>query len=232
MKILKYVLLFIVVLAMVGCATDDVAGPGQSPSEKWPEEEGYIVEIGEHSVLIVEHVDPIDFGKPWNELMEGEVNPGNAIWLKTEKAAEFEVGQKVRYSVDGPVMESYPMQGTAKEIIVLNEGKVDVGNAAFREVATTVTAGAYMITGEARVYEATMQYAVWNGEAYILEDFVTVSDGAPEWVDFTLEIQIPEEQWPAEGKLSVELFEYSAEDGQRINVIRVPLERFSAEISG
>ena len=44
---------------------------------------------------------------------------GRAIWLETSDISELEVGQKIRYWVDGPVAESFPEQGAAERIEVI-----------------------------------------------------------------------------------------------------------------
>jgi hypothetical protein len=69
-------------------------------------------------------------------------------------------------------------------------------------------------------------YAVSDGHNYLLEKNHNLNEGAPAWSAFTLDIQIAKEKLPVNGTLSVELFEYSAKDGSRINILTFPLESF------
>lgn len=101
-------------------------------------------------------------------------------------------------------------------------------NNAFRKVKATGSDGVYTVTGEARVFEATMNYAVSDGHSYLMEDFHTLSLGAPSWAAFTLNIVVEEEDLPLNGTLTIELFEYSANDGSRINEVIVPLQSFGS----
>lgn len=99
-------------------------------------------------------------------------------------------------------------------------------NVAFRNVVAAGRNGDYTIKGQARVFEATMSYAVSDGHSYLLEGFHTLNEGAPAWSAFTLDIEVPQEQLPVNGTLTIEIFEYSAKDGSRINTVIVPLESF------
>jgi len=99
-------------------------------------------------------------------------------------------------------------------------------NTAFRNIKISGSDGVYKVTGEARVFEAVMQYAVSDGHSYLLEKSHTLQKGAPAWSAFTLNISIPKEKLPVNGTLTIELFEYSAKDGSPVNVLIKPLESF------
>ncbi|TLS49241.1 hypothetical protein FE782_26810 [Paenibacillus antri] len=103
----------------------------------------------------------------------------------------------------------------------------ETGNNAFRNVVVSGSAGSYTIRGEARVFEATMQYAVSDGHRYLFEKTVQVNEGAPAWSAFELKVDVPASQLPVNGTLMLELFEYSAKDGAKVNIWAVPLEGFS-----
>ncbi len=185
-------------------------------------QEGFIFEIKENQVLILDNVKAEDFDKSWNDIF-GKYE-GNAIWLKTEEALSFQVGQKVQYWIDGGIAKSYPAQGKAHKIEVIAERPLE--NAAFRNLAATGSKGHYVVTGEARVFEAVMSYAVSDGHDYLVEEFHLLDEGAPEWSPFTLDIYIPEEQLPVNGTLMVEVFEHSAKDGSVVNLLSLVLESF------
>lgn len=99
-------------------------------------------------------------------------------------------------------------------------------NQAFRNISVVGTQGSYVVTGEARIFEATVQYDVEDGHFVYLEGFVTASEGAPGWGTFTIDISIPEEDLPNNATLMLILFEESAKDGSRINELPVVLEVF------
>lgn len=104
-------------------------------------------------------------------------------------------------------------------------------NNAFRNIQATGSNGHYTVTGEARVFEAVMNYVVSAGSNELVESNYMLNEGAPAWSAFSLNIIIPANQLPLSGTLKIELFEYSAKDGSRINVIPVALETFVPEIS-
>jgi hypothetical protein len=121
--------------------------------------------------------------------------------------------------------------------IVINQGdliaekKVTVDNEfennAFRQIKVVGENGEYIITGEARVYEAVFHYAVTEGHFYYIEEWMTVDEGGPSWSPFTIEISIAEDDLPVNGTVSLELFEESAKDSSRVNRLNVPLETFN-----
>lgn len=109
--------------------------------------------------------------------------------------------------------------------IASGDGK-PVENSAFRGVKVIGSNGNYTVTGEARVFEAVMNYNITDGQKVLLQKSYNLKEGAPTWSTFTLNIYIPQDELPVGGTLSIELFEYSAKDGSVINQLRVPLERF------
>lgn len=104
-------------------------------------------------------------------------------------------------------------------------------NNAFRHIQTTGSNGHYTVSGEARVFEAVMNYAVSVGNNNLAEGNYMLNEGAPTWSLFSLNIDIPVNQLPVSGTLKIELFEYSAKDGSKINVIPVVLETFVSDVN-
>lgn len=104
------ILSMIIIIGLTGCASNNESSPAA---------EGYIFQMSGDRVLILEHVTEGDLGKTWNEIFENY--QGRAIWLQTSDVTELAVGQKVRYWVDGPVAESFPEQGTAERIEVIQD---------------------------------------------------------------------------------------------------------------
>lgn len=111
--------------------------------------------------------------------------------------------------------------------VEITYGEQSIQNQAFRNIKVSGSQGNYTVTGEARVFEATIQYEVEDGHFILLEGFETASESAPGWGTFTININIPEENLPINGMLRLFLFEESAEDGSRLNELPIPLELFS-----
>ena len=74
--------------------------------------------------------------------------------------------------------------------VEISHDRQGIQNQAFRKIEVSGTKGHYTITGEARVFEATIQYEVEDGHVIYVKGFETASSGAPEWGTFTIEIDI------------------------------------------
>lgn len=99
----------------------------------------------------------------------------------------------------------------------------EFSNERFRKVAVDKLEGdKFRIQGEARVFEATLNWSVEDGHYVYNEGFTTATMGAPEWgkFDFTFEIKKSEEI----AVLNLVLFEVSAEDGSHNYTLLVPLK--------
>ena len=101
-----------------------------------------------------------------------------------------------------------------------NEGKEQqYQNNAFMEVMIK-EGEAIVITGKARVFEGSFQYAVVsNGE--VLKGGTYQTDGAPAWGPF--EITVGKEY--AKAGVMFELFVYSAKDGSKIDLLEIRLNK-------
>ncbi len=97
--------LLLSVILLAGCGA--VLGPASG--------EGYILEVTDRTILVV---DQKFENKKWNDIWESY--NGRAISLKVS-SGEWEVGQKVKYWIDGGVNESYPEQATAKKVELVKE---------------------------------------------------------------------------------------------------------------
>jgi hypothetical protein len=100
-------------------------------------------------------------------------------------------------------------------------------NQAFRNITVSGTNGNYVVTGEARIFEAVLQYEVEDGHYVYLEGSEMASVGAPDWGTFTINLNIPESDLPNNATLMLILFEESAMDGSRVNELFVVLDTFN-----
>lgn len=78
----------------------------------------------------------------------------------------------------------------------------------------------YRVTGQARVFEATLNYAVVHNNQEMLTGFATASTGAPEWGDFSFTFTL---ETPSDQNAELLLFEISAKDGARTHTLNIPL---------
>nr|MBS0038132.1 Gmad2 immunoglobulin-like domain-containing protein [Saprospiraceae bacterium] len=95
-------------------------------------------------------------------------------------------------------------------------------NERFREVwVERVGEHSFRVQGQARVFEATVNWVVEDGHMELKEGFVTADAGGPEWgaFDFTLEVQ----KERTHSSLTLILFESSAKDGSRQGELPIPL---------
>jgi hypothetical protein len=100
-------------------------------------------------------------------------------------------------------------------------------NLSFRNVKVAGEQGKYIVTGEARIFEAVYMYSVEDGHNVIIEETpAQLKEGAPAWSPFELEINISKMKLPKNGTLILHLYERSAKDGSIVNSYFAELEKF------
>ncbi|OIJ09298.1 hypothetical protein BKP35_16640 [Anaerobacillus arseniciselenatis] len=77
-----------------------------------------------------------------------------------------------------------------------------------------------VVRGLARVYEGTVLYEFEDGHFILDEGFTTATNGAPEWGEFEIIIEL-DDVTNYSGR--VILYEESAKDGSRINELKIPV---------
>ncbi len=105
-----------------------------------------------------------------------------------------------------------------------DEPQIVASNEAFRiyQPAPDSTVGqSFVVKGQARVFEAVLNYSVEDGHNILAEGFANASMGAPEWGDFTFTVKI---DTPTSPTIMLSIFEASAKDGKPIHVLRIPLK--------
>jgi len=111
--------------------------------------------------------------------------------------------------------------------VEITPGEQPIENMAFRNINVTGSQGNYVVTGEARIFEATLHYEVSDGHNVFLSGFETASVGAPEWGTFTLNLIVSPDDLPKNGTLTLVLYEESMKDGSIINELGIALETFN-----
>ena len=95
-------------------------------------------------------------------------------------------------------------------------------NPRFRNVTkTNIGVGIFEIKGEARVFEATVNYILRQGKEESDVAFTSTSKGAPEWGEFKFTINST--IFNANVPLYLILFETSAKDGSRLDELTIKL---------
>ncbi|MDR5659312.1 DUF3221 domain-containing protein [Serpentinicella sp. ANB-PHB4] len=116
-KRLLVLILGLFVLFFMGC---------QKPITEDPDITGKIFEQGSNTILVVSDIDDVNVSyETWfnegNNAIQFSVNDDTVIMKNNASvdASYLEVGQTVKVWSTGVLAESYPMQGTARQIIIL-----------------------------------------------------------------------------------------------------------------
>jgi hypothetical protein len=107
-----------------------------------------------------------------------------------------------------------------------DSGKINLdstfSNESFRNVTVKkLEQNRFYISGEAKVFEATINFVVETDNKILIENFTTAEIGAPEWGKFHFTAEIDSKDFSK--KLKLILFESSAEDGSRLHQLIIPL---------
>jgi hypothetical protein len=95
-------------------------------------------------------------------------------------------------------------------------------NEIFQHVTVTkIKADTYEVKGQAKIFEAVVNYVVEDGHNELAKGHVQASQGAPEWGDFSFTLHVKKEQ--PNSTLMLILFEISAKDGSRRMEMPIPL---------
>lgn len=105
--------------------------------------------------------------------------------------------------------------------------ETSIRNDGFRNILISGSGGYYTVAGEARAFEATVQYEVEDGHFILEKGYTTASQGGPEWGIFKIDIHVPAGKLPNYGHLRLVLFEESAKDGSKLNELSILLENFN-----
>lgn len=132
MKKITYIVLILLLMIMAGCGDRVEVNPPEIPAE--PEITGLIFSVIDGRILVVSGIEHVQM--PYSDWFEKGYR---AIWFSIEndteilfadgRAASFvdlEEGQQVDAWSSGAIMESYPEQTGAKQIVII-KGVPDSG---------------------------------------------------------------------------------------------------------
>jgi hypothetical protein len=95
-------------------------------------------------------------------------------------------------------------------------------NEGFRNVTVRKQSDStFLVAGEARVFEAAFSWVVEDGHNEIRTGHETANGGAPAWGAFSFPVTVSKDR--ANSTLHLLLFENSARDGSRRNILSLPL---------
>ncbi|GGB58942.1 BsuPI-related putative proteinase inhibitor [Fictibacillus barbaricus] len=115
---------------------------------------------------------------------------------------------------------------TLEETLTLQSGAGEMKNNSFRNIHFSGKDGKYKVSGEARVFEASFAYTVTDGYTIFVEKHEQTAEGAPAWAPFSFDINLSEDDLPINGTLMVELFYFSPKDGEKTDILAIPLQTF------
>ncbi|MBY6036357.1 hypothetical protein KUV80_06820 [Fictibacillus nanhaiensis] len=167
------------------------------------------------------------------EAVKVEIRPGAShIWKAKWKLSPSERKAGI-YKVDAELTPNEISPGSLKteklkvnDRLTLQSGTSDLKNHSFRNIHFTGSDGKYKVSGEARVFEASFAYSVTDGHEIFVESHEQTAEGAPAWAPFSFDITIASEDLPINGTLMLELFYFSPKDGEKTDLLAVPLQTF------
>lgn len=174
------------------------------------------------------------------ELASGDSLEAMETWTGIEEPGEYTA--TITYlvnTINDQPLEAKPFQveqtftiqdteGTGNDNEQVTEFEGD--QQAFRNLKLTGDNGSYTVSGEARVFEGSFMYSVEDGHNVLIEPTpVQVEAGAPAWASFEIKVEIPQEELPDFGTLTMTIFQASPNDGQPVNTNYIPLDRFGEE---
>ncbi len=124
-------------------------------------------------------------------------------------------------TIDEPIIASEPekyrwIDEIASHVIVLENNAFRI----FEPSPFTQIEERIVVSGLARVFEATVQYEVDAGNVILAEGFTTATEGGPGWGEFEIIIELEE---LVTGTAKIILYEESAKDGSRVNTLEIPI---------
>lgn len=96
-------------------------------------------------------------------------------------------------------------------------------NEAFKNVSVqSLPDNKFQVKGQARVFEATINWSVEDGHYILADGFATADMGAPEWGNFEFEFSAKKAE--ANSTMVLILYEASAKDGSQMHTLPIKLE--------
>ncbi|MDQ0253433.1 hypothetical protein J2S74_000805 [Evansella vedderi] len=135
-----------------------------------------------------------------------EESAKDGAWHKNQLAIPLEVANE---------KEVVEPNNPGPEVVLENESFKIFDPAPNSEVENQL-----VVRGLARVYEGTVQYELEDGHYIFASGFVTASNGAPDWGEFELVIDLAK---VPSGSVTLFLFEENAKDGSWKNQLALPL---------
>lgn len=128
---------------------------------------------------------------------------------------------QVRFTVNGQPIEAFGTDGLVLTDPVGRDDFLDQVHVINLTEPIVEIEDGWLVRGIARVFEATLVVNVLDGDGSVThEEFVTASCGTDCWGDFEI---VLDSDLITPGETSIELFQYSAEDGSAVDVITIAI---------
>ncbi|RWZ58762.1 DUF3221 domain-containing protein [Halobacillus fulvus] len=116
---------FLLLLSACGSAEPSLSGEADSETQRSPDITGYVMDQQDDQILVVTPKDPASSGTM------------RAVWV-SDAADDLWIGKQVEVWLDGPVQESFPEQGKAEQVAVLEMSDVDGADLQVTEALSSV----------------------------------------------------------------------------------------------
>lgn len=94
-------------------------------------------------------------------------------------------------------------------------------NQVFKDVVVAESEEKIIISGKAQVFEGVFHYTLYDGEKVLLDNKYQ-TDGAPAWGEFEITF---EKDRVTTNDTKLELFVFSAKDGSKVNILKIPIPK-------
>jgi germination protein M len=233
-------LLGVLVLALASCGGEDEGAPTtvQSPARErvlvYFLREGKVWPVARRVVAEQPHAAAL------RELLRGPTAEERELGLTTDASAGEQLEVRVRDGVASVSGTAPPTDSFLAQVVytltqfpsadTVNTGTTEVTRRAFEELTPAIlvespavgddVASPFGLRGTANTFEATFQYEVLAADGSVLaENFVTATSGSG--TRGTFDETVAFQGGPA---ATLVVFEISAEDGSRMNVVEIPLQ--------
>ena len=140
------------------------------------------------------------------------------VYTITQGTPEIE---GVLFRVNGEPVEAFGSEGMVLTDPITRETFRDELSVIFLTEPLVESAGAYVVEGMSNTFEAGLVVNVLDGNGEVVhEEFIQATSGSGTWGTFSALIDAGLVE-PGESSISV--FQYSAEDGSRVDVVTVPV---------
>jgi len=175
-----------------------------------------VLSIGESSDTIV-----ADMSQPFLEGAGGLLADVTMLNQIIYTLTQDDPDKEVQFTVNGRPVEAFGSEGMVLTDPVNRDSFLTESALIFLTEPILEVENVYVVSGRSNTFEAMLMVQVIDGEGNrIHEEPVQATSGSGTWGEFGVGVA---SDLVTPGETSIQLFEYSAEDGSMVNVITVPV---------